>query len=205
MSLTIFERKPLVSTADGDKAVDMTYPSIRYEYSPFIENAVIVTDFLQMRPDLLSRTGYGSTEFWDVLLKFNGVSNPFSIETDDLFLIPSLDDMTAQLSPSGIQDVIADSVRQQYVDVSKKAKQDPKLASSELKRREAQRKLAEGNPTESKSNLPPNIAEAGDREIIIKSGKVYFGPDVSRNKKECETPLSKSEFVSRLIKQRLKK
>ena len=54
------------------------------------------------------------------------------------------------------------------------------------------------------NNLPPNIAEATDREIVIKGGKIFFGPNISKGKQECETPLTKSEFIANLIKNRLK-
>ena len=112
--------------------------------------------------------------------------------------------MNDQLAPSGAQDVIADTVRNQYIDVSKKAQSDPKLALAEINRKDAQIKVAEGIGLPSLNNLPPNIAEAGDREIVIKGGKIYFGPDVSKGKQECEVPLTKSEFIAKLIKNRLK-
>lgn len=201
--LTVFSRKPLF-TKNGETFVDLTYPSIRYNYDPYIENAISMNDMLAMRPDLVSKTGYGVSSFWDLLLKYNAISNPFSIGPGDILLIPTLVDMNDQLAPPGTQDVIADSVRKQYIDVSKKAKLDPRVAQIEKKRREAQRKKAQGVGVPSANNLPPNIAEEGDREIIIKGGKVYFGPNITRNKQECETPLSKSEFISRLIKNRLK-
>lgn len=202
MSSTILENKPL-ATLHGEKIVDFTYPSVRYNYDPFVIAIVPMNSQMEMRPDLLSRAGYGNDQFWDMILKFNGISNPFSISKDDVFLIPSLEDMREQLSPPGAQNVIADSVRKQYIDTSKKSKQDPKLEAIEKKRREAQRKKAAGVGVQSVSNLPPNIAEQGDREIVVKGGKVYFGPDISKNKQECEVPLSKSEFLTKLIKNRI--
>lgn len=203
MNLTIFDIKPLIQR-NGETVRDLAYPSIRYNYSPAIINAVAMNEKLLVRPDLISRTAYGSTDYWDLILKYNGYSNPFSLDVDYVMLIPSLDDMKEQVAPSGAQDVIADTVRKQYIDVSKKAKLDPKVAQAEKKRKEAQKKLAEGIGVPSKNNLPPNIAEEGDREIIIKGGKVYFGPDISKGKQECETPLTKSEFIAKLIKNRLK-
>jgi len=201
--LTVFEVKPFIKDKNGEDVIDLTYPSIRYEYDSYITGAIKVNDFMAMRPDLVSRNAYTSTEFWDLILKYNGISNPFSLGPDDYLLIPSLDDMSEQVAPSGRQDRIADSIRQQYIDVSKKAQVDPRLAAQELKRRETQKQKAKGIGTPSVSNLPPNIAEEGDREIVIKAGKVYFGPDVSRNKQECEKPLSKSELIAKLIKNRL--
>lgn len=202
MSLTIFQIKPSVEV-NGEKITDLTYPSIRYNYNPYIIGVVSVTEYLAMRPDLISRSAYGTTDFWDMIMKYNGISNPFSIGPNDRLLIPSLDDMKDQIAPSGIQDKVADSVRKQYIDVSKKAKEDPKLAELEKKRREAQKKKAEGIGVSSTNNLPPNIAEVGDSEIVIKGGKIYFGPDVSKNKKTYEKTISKSELISKLIKNRL--
>lgn len=204
MNLTVFNIKPIV-VKDGESLRDLTYPSIRYNYSPSIVNAIAMNNQMAMRPDLLSRAAYGTTDFWDMILKYNGYSNPFAIDEDDVFLIPSIDDMREQIAPSGAQDVIADTVRKQYIDVSKKAKLDPKLAESEKRRKEAQRKLSAGIGVQSTSNLPPNIAEEGDREIVIKGGRVFFGPDISKGKQACEVPLSKSEFIAKLIKNRLKR
>jgi len=201
--LTIFTLKPLIEK-DNQRYVDMTYPCLRYNYEPFVNSIVIVTPEMRMRPDLVSQAAYSTTDMWDLILKFNGFSNPFALDSDDVMLIAELADMTEQLAPSGSQDVFADSVRKQYIDVSKKAKQDPKLAALEMKRREAQRKKAEGIGVPSVNNLPPNIAEEGEREIVIKGGKVFFGPDISNGKQECEVPLSKSEFISKLIKNRIR-
>lgn len=201
--LTIFSLKPIVEK-NGENIVDLTYPSIRYNYQPYISSVVPLTPEMRMRPDLVSRAAYGTTDFWDLILKFNGYSNPFAIDSDDIMLIAEISDMQEQLASSGAQDVFADSVRKQYIDISKKAKQDPKLAELEKKRREAQRKKVENVGVPSTSNLPPNIAEEGDREIVIKGGKVFFGPDISNNKQDCEIPLSKSEFISKLIKNRLR-
>ena len=201
--ITVFELKPIV-TKNGEKVVDMSYPSIRYNFDPYIVGVYAVNEHSEMRPDIISRSAYGITAFWDMILKYNGISNPFSISKEDRFFIPAIDDMRQNLSPVGVSDEIAKNIRAQYTDVSKKAKQDPRLAEVEKKRKEAQRKKVENIGVASVNNLPPNIAEEGDREIIIKGGKVQFGPNISRGEKECEKPLSKSEFIAKLIKNRLK-
>ena len=203
MALTIFDIKPIIDSGTEDEHKDLLYPSIRYNFDPYIINVYAPNDLSEMRPDIASKSSYGTVEYWDILLKFNGISNPFSLSREDRLLVPSLDDMAENIAPSGQQDQLARAVRQQYIDVSKKAKQDPRLAEIEKKRREAQRKKSQGAAVASVSNLPPNIAEEGDREIIVKGGKVQFGPNISRGKNECEVPLSKSEFISKLIKNRL--
>ena len=202
--IAVIDIKPVV-TVNGESFKDLTYPSVRYNFDPYIIGVYAVNEQSEMRPDIAAKSAYGTSDFWDILLKYNGISNPFSLCKEDRLLVPSIDDMEQNLAPSGSKNQAAQIVREQYIDVSKKAKIDSRLANIEMKRREAQRKKAENSgAVVSVSNLPPNIAEEGDREIIIKGGKIQFGPNISRGKKECEVPLSKSEFIARLIKQRLK-
>jgi hypothetical protein len=200
--LTVFQLKPVI-TKNGESLKDLTYPSVRYNFDPYIIGIFAVDEMTEMRPDIVSKSAYGANDLWDLILKYNNISNPFSICKEDRLFIPSLDDMKQNLAPSGERDAKVEQVRGQYIDVSKKAKQDPRLAELEKKRREAQKKKAENIGVASVNNLPPNIAEEGDREIIVKGGKVQFGPNISRGKAECETPLSKSEFLAKLIKNRL--
>ena len=204
MDLTIFDLKPIFTKSDGTNIRDLTYPSIRFTYDCSLSGVVPISDYMQMRPDLLSRSAYGSNDQWDLVLKYNGYSNPFSICNTDTFLIPDLTDMSDQLAPDGSPDTMTDSIRQQYIDASKKAQTDPKLAAAEQLRKNAQKQqAANSGGIPSISNLPPNIAENGDQEIVIQGGKVYFGPNISKGKQQCEQPLTKSEFVANLIKNRL--
>ena len=203
--IAVIQLKPIIKI-DGESFKDLTYPSVRYNFDPYIVGVYAVNEQTEMRPDIAAKSVYGTSDFWDILLKFNGISNPFSLCKEDRLLVPDVDDMKQNLAPSGSKNQVANQVRQQYIDVSKKAKEDPRLANIETKRREAQRKKAESvGGVPSVNNLPPNIAEEGDREIVIKGGKIQFGPNISRGKKECEVPLSKSEFIAKLIKNRLSK
>lgn len=200
MGLAILDRKPTFRK-DGELILDLTYISVKYDYAPDIVDYVLVNESTEMRPDLLSRQAYGTLLNWDVLFKYNGISNPYSVEKSDILFVPSLEQMNDQLSTDATENSSVDSIRKQYVDVSKKAKEDPKLAEIEKKRRAAlQAKVAKNK---SISNLPPNVAEEGSKEVVIKGGKIFFGPDVSKPAHECSQPLSKSEFIARLIKNRI--
>lgn len=200
--ISILERKPTYINPNGDVIVNLKSQTVKFSYTPKVVDVFRLDDSMSMRPDLLSIAAYSEPDFWDLILKYNGVSNPFSIQLNDLFFIPDLADMRDQLSNNGKQDSDIDAVRAQYIDPSKKAQGDPALALAEAKRRDAQRKLGAGF-NQSKSNLPPNIAEEGDKEIVIKGGKIYFGSNITKNKIECQTPVSKSEFINKLITNRL--
>jgi len=56
-----------------------------------------VTDETSMRSDLISQYYYQDSSFCDLLLKYNGYSNPFAIDTNDIIKIPE----TAILSSFG--------------------------------------------------------------------------------------------------------
>jgi hypothetical protein len=49
-----------------------------------------------MRPDLISQSVYSSPYKSDLYLKYNGIANPFSIESGEILIIPSEDSMSAQ-------------------------------------------------------------------------------------------------------------
>jgi hypothetical protein len=202
MKLEIFNRKPIVGEK-GNESLDLTYPSLKFKTQLADRAFVYVKESDQMRPDMMSFYAYGSVSLYDLLLKYNGISNPFSLEMGDILFVADLDGLVDQLVPSGREDPVSQVIRKQYIDSSKASKKDTRLQSIENKRKEAIQKRSQASSSPSTNNLPPNIAEEGDREVVIKGGKIYFGPDVSRNKQECEEPLSKSEFLARLIKNRI--
>ncbi len=160
----------------------------------------LVTDDSQMRIDLITRDMYGSiNDYAENILKFNGVSNPFSIEAGDILIIYDPYSLTQNFRPSGKFTDLSDQVRKQYITPEKKSKTDPALKQFE-KRESA---LLGKKPAKA-DTLPPNYADFGDQEIEIRGGKIYFGPNVSKSKEACDQPLSKSEFIARLVKNRIK-
>ena len=86
------------------------------------------------------------------------------------------------------------SVKNQYKD---------KLSKKDLKRLQSiAQKTKDKNKVE--SPLPPNLAQTGDQEITIKDGLIIFGADVSKNINNCKEPKSRAEYLSNLIKNKLK-
>lgn len=49
----------------------------------------INADKYQMRPDLISMAMYGDIDEAEYILKFSGISNPFSLDKDDVLKIPN--------------------------------------------------------------------------------------------------------------------
>jgi hypothetical protein len=152
-----------------------------------------------MRIDLIAKSMYGNTDPIEKILKFNGISNPLSIDVSDILIVFDLYSLTNNMrDPNGIAKLKTD-VRKQYLSPEKASKTDPKLKDFAKR---TPPKIDEGP---SGNALPPNYANFGDQEIQVRNGKLYFGPNVSKGQDACEEPLSKSEFIARLIKNRINK
>lgn len=201
--LTILSNKPVIGTTEEEMRLDLTYPSRSNTFAYDDTFAVAVKGGEEMRPDILSVNFFGNPMYYDMILKRNGISNPFSINSGEIYFAPDLDDLMSNNAPSGRQWQAQQSVRQQYINPEKRSLTDSRLALVEAQRLEAMRKKADVAASAG-SLLPPNIADAGDREITVKGGKIYFGRDVVKGTEECKEPLTKSEFLARLIKNRNK-
>jgi hypothetical protein len=202
--LLTLDNKPVIGTTEEDLRLDLTYPSRSNTFVYDDTFAVEVKAGEEMRPDILSVNFFASPSYYDMILKRNGISNPFSINSGEIFFAPDLDDLMSNNAPSGRQWQAQQSVRQQYINPEKRSLTDSRLAIVEAQRLAAMRKKAETSVSAG-SLLPPNIADAGDREIVVKGGKIYFGRDVVKGKEECVEPLTKSEFLARLVKNRIKR
>lgn len=155
-----------------------------------IKDVVIVTSEFEMRPDLIASVIYGTDEKTDIILKYNGISNPFSLEQGQVLFCPELENVTYK----DTRNVRTKSVKNQYTD---------KLSAKDVKRLQAIAQKTK-NKNQVAQPLPPNLAQEDDKEIKIKNGLIIFGDDVSKNINKCKTTKSRAEYVSNLIKNKLK-
>ena len=99
------------------------------------------------RPDLICLDVYDSMEHIDYLLKFNNISNPFSIDYLDVLQIPNIGGTLKTLERP--KDVIDNVVRQEFLD-KKKLKPKDQRRSDFLKKK-----------YNIKEVLPPNVLKTG--------------------------------------------
>ena len=122
-----------------------------------------VTKELEMRPDLVSKSLYGSTDYTEMILKYSMINNPFSIEMGDLVFAASLDSIynpvkETEEDTTGVFNAIKNYHK--YIDKSKA----PKKAGSDS----VTKQITEA-PQEA------NISKQGNSGLSIKNGKIYFG------------------------------
>ena len=84
------DKKKEVTDSRGNRIIDLT-KSIFARKSGTIKDYKIVrmSDVYEMRPDLVSQAMYETDEFAEFILKFAGISNPFTLSEDDVLLIPN--------------------------------------------------------------------------------------------------------------------
>ena len=94
---TISENKTIFNPSSDLKSSnygiwDLTKSSITFDgVNPMIKNVIVVTEFFQMRPDLLAMLNLGNQSKMGSLLKFNSISNPFAIHQGQVMMVPADD------------------------------------------------------------------------------------------------------------------
>ena len=178
------------------------------DYSPSIAGSgligmdlFLVTEDTAMRPDLITHQMYGYLDPLERVLKFNNVSNPFAINDGDVFTVWDLPSTDNHIKPIGNNSTEREDIRKQYMTPEKKSTIDPRLQDFD-KRTQA----TKPDPSKGKNSpaLPPNLADFGDKEITLVNGKLVLGGAVSASGIESQDPVSKSEFVAKMIKQRIR-
>jgi hypothetical protein len=124
-----------------------------------------------------------------VLLKFNGVSNPFSLAPGDVLVIPEPFQMKKMIRmPTADEDVEYSMEIKQFNYFDDRAPLDNKRLEV-LKAKAKNKEL-----------LPPNVNQPGDTNIKFKDGKVVFGEDVTViNKENCPETLTRARVKEKLL------
>ena len=188
MFLNSIDKKPFFVRPDGIRVRDLTASMFNMSSNNYVSyQAYKVPKEFEMRPDLIAGAAYNNTLYAEFILKYNGISNPFTIKEGDLILIPALETMKVIVSsPNGGTPAGGNTIRDsyKYIDPLK----FPKVNSTFQNRQIA----AVPNGA-----LPPNIAKEGETQIAYRNGRVYFGESVQT----CLTNgMSQSEYLTTVIK-----
>jgi hypothetical protein len=98
-SVILKNKRPI--TINDVKLLDLQERSVNYSLykqpRPLVIATIEITDIAEMRLDILSEYYYKNPNYGEFILKFNGISNPFSIEVGDILYIPELISFTGVL------------------------------------------------------------------------------------------------------------
>jgi len=145
-----------------------------------------VSDEEQMRPDIIADYYYNNPNYLDVLCKYNGISNPFSLYTGQVLIVPKnpasffknainiIDKGSVKAIPNIVPASTADTSRLKYL--------SNKMATK----------------------VAPNVTLPKDQNIRIKDGNIIFGADITNvNKADCPTPISRSKVLKSIIEAKI--
>jgi hypothetical protein len=165
----------------------------------------------QMRCDLISQAVYNNTIYAEYILKFNGISNPFTISNGDIILVPDLN--SAKQNVKQEQEAAGDTAESKirksykYIDPTKAPTADPtaiKFDARNLQNNPGGTAAANGqglNELSFEEALPPNIAPEGQNQVTYRNGRVYFGEGIGQS--AClQNGMSSGEFLTQIIKNR---
>jgi hypothetical protein len=147
----------------GEDVLNIAIPPFKISREARLLNIHYVTADQVMRPDLISFLYYGSDEYIDVILKANGISNPFCISEGMFLIIP--DNM---------------SVLSQYKPINKSTK--PRTQFQNIKRitpidKKRLKFLAEKSSTRnngSSENLPPNMLKSDQVSKVFQGNNMIL-------------------------------
>ena len=128
----------------------------------------IVTEDQVGRIDLISLLYYRNANYCDYILKWNGISNPFSLKFGDVINIPNHREALKIIKEFKVLNSTNEpSIRDQFIDTKR-------LPVKDAKRIEYLQRKAAQKPNGAKQILPPNILKEGDTNITIGNGQIII-------------------------------
>lgn len=172
---TLDSRKEIVDW-EGNRLIDL-FPSVFDFKSNQIENYNVykVTENFVCRPDLVSLRYYGTTEKTEYILLYNGISNPFSLDKDDILMVPNpaqadaqmknFDSESTSMNRFGLNRTLAIKNAYKYISEKKFPKANANLAFDN----------SNIGDTSTKRGLPTYEVDTDATAVVVRNGRVYFG------------------------------
>jgi hypothetical protein len=154
---------------------DLTKASITYDNLPVsVASFFIVTEYYQMRPDLIAAIKLGDPGRVGSLLKFNSIGNPFALKEGVALAIPDTATVSETFRVKKLQDqTINSNTNTNPNSVFKKNQEQKKFKVSEGRKKFLQDKIK----NKPELNIPPNVLQPGEKTIIRERGYFVFAPD----------------------------
>jgi hypothetical protein len=197
LTIDIINDKPFFTNPNTEERyLDLVSPSwsVRnVQYS--IKAIAFVTDETKMRPDLVSMQYLGDYSRLGTMLKLNNISNPLSLDTGEILLIPG-DQMVNDLFQSGR----SITTQKQKARSFRKELQD-KISQVSKDRLEYLNSKNVSNLAE--IPLPPNLLQEGQQQILVTEGRLIFGPDIGQCKSRSKKNVSVTDIKTKLAQKNI--
>jgi hypothetical protein len=154
---------------------DLTKSSITYNaVKVSVDSVFLVTEYYQMRPDLIAAIKLGDHSSVGSLLKMNNISNPFSLMEGNVLLIPTSSTVEESFmsKKNENQRTSSSNTNTNPNQVFRENQEQKKFKVSEGRKKFLESKI-KNQPS---MILAPNVAQPNDKSIEKKDGFLIFAP-----------------------------
>jgi len=157
----------LLDFMENNFKVDYAYPNLT------ISKIFLVEDRHLCRPDLMAYEAYGNVDYVDIVLKFNQITNPFSMELYDLIVIPNISSAQRfyQQDNTKTNKQINDT-KALFIDPTRASKKD-------LERLKLLEKIAKESKNGATEIKPTNLLREGEVPFTSNGDIIIFAPNSS--------------------------
>lgn len=159
----------------GEFLIDFTENNFRVNYvdpNLAINRILLVEDRHLCRPDLICWEAFGNLDYIDAILKFNQITNPFSMELYDLILIPAPRSLDRFYKKEKKQSRLIKDTKALFIDPTRASEKD-KARLDQLE------KIAKKRKNGSVSPKPTNLLREGEVPFSTDGRRLIFAPTVS--------------------------
>jgi hypothetical protein len=144
------------------------------------------------RLDLIAYEAYSSIDFVDVIMKFNQITNPFSMQIYDLIVCPTRESASRFYQQEALLDnkLILDT-KALFIDPSRASQKDKA-------RLEQLQKIADKRKNGSKDIKPANLLKAGEVPFVADGTALRFSPYNSQARPSLDASTSQIPKTSSL-------
>jgi len=168
LSSKLLKVKRIVTNLLGESMTDLISSTFKFGETSISAGPIVVSEYETMRPDLLAERVYSSQDSWDAVLKFNGISNPFSLNQGEILLIPASNELSKMVVPPKI-------VSEKGTDPAKKNEDaviKPKTSKDKQRLDSIRTKVSEV--------VPPNVNLTGVQNVKVVNGRVILGGEMTQ-------------------------
>ena len=160
---------------DGVTMIDFLELNLEVNYisSDFIIKSVILLEEKHLcRPDLIVWENYRNLDYLDAFLKFNQISNPFSMQLYDVIIIPKESTMQKAYKKINRNSKLIRDTKALFLDPTRASKKDQERMK-QLTKLSAKRKNGSIEPK------PTNLLRPGEVPFSTDGNRLIFAPSVS--------------------------
>lgn len=177
MQINSLKKKNTITDSENEEYLDLSQSSLKTDINIGVKAIYVVVKETEMRLDLISLKYYGSTKYIDVLCKANNIFNPFSIQADDVLVIPNIgNDDSLYKSNEDISgsdtSVPSGDIRGRFIDEARLSQQD-KNRVDRLKEKGKGKKGAVDDI------LPTNMLQSNVKSKTVKDGMIKLGANLN--------------------------